>query len=81
MADIVFFRIPLCGRCKQVEANLARVTKDRPDLRVEVYTLPSHMGLARSHGLLIVPALIISGKPYRGILSTEEILSALAAPR
>jgi len=80
-ADIIFFRIPLCGKCKQVEANLARVIKDRPSPRVGVYTLPSHIVLARSHGLLSVPAMIISGRPYRGTLSSEGMLSALDTPR
>ncbi|MCX6648071.1 MAG: hypothetical protein NTV61_01600 [Candidatus Bathyarchaeota archaeon] len=79
-ADIVLFRIPLCGKCKQVMANLAQVKKDRPSLRVRIYTFPDHIGLAQRHGLLTVPALLIRGKPYRGILSTGEILAALDAP-
>jgi len=76
-ADIVFFRIPLCGKCKQVAENLTQVRKARSNTRVEVYTLPDHIGLARRHGLLTVPALIIRGRPFRGILSTQEILAAL----
>jgi hypothetical protein len=79
-ADIILFRIPLCGKCKQVVANLAQVTKDRPVVRVQIYTLPDHIGLAQRHGLLTVPALLIRGKPYKGILSKQEILSALDAP-
>jgi hypothetical protein len=79
-ADIILFRIPLCGKCKQVVANLAQVKKDRPDLKVRVYTLPDHIGEARRHGLLTVPALLIRGKPHKGVLSTQEILAALDAP-
>jgi hypothetical protein len=75
--DVVLFRIPLYGKCKQVAANLAQVSKLRPDLRVKVYTLPNHIGLARRHNVLTVPALIIRGKPFRGILSTQEMLAAL----
>lgn len=79
-ADIIFFRIPLCGKCKQVIANLAQVRKDRPAVSVQIYTLPDHIGLAQRNGLLTVPALLIKGRPYKGVLSTQEILSALDAP-
>ena len=79
-ADIVLFRIPLCGKCKQVVANLAQVKKDRPAVKVQIFTLPDHIGLAQKNGLLTVPALLIKGKPYKGVLSTQEILSALDAP-
>lgn len=78
--DIVLFRIPLCGKCKQVVANLTQVKKDRPSVKVQIYTLPDHIGLAQKHGLLTIPALLIRGKPYKGVLSTDEILSALDAP-
>ncbi len=76
-ADIVLFRIPLCGRCKVVEANLAQVRKQRPDVTLQVYTLPDHIGLARKHRLLNIPAMIIRGRGYGGILSAERILAAL----
>ncbi len=56
---------------------MAQVRKVRPDVRVEVYTLPDHIGLARRNDLLTVPALIIRGRPFRGILSTQEIIAAL----
>jgi hypothetical protein len=79
-ADIVLFRIPLCGKCKQVVANLAQVKKDHPAVKVQVYTLPDHIGLAQKSGLLTVPALLIKGRPYKGVMSTEEIISALNAP-
>jgi hypothetical protein len=79
-AEIVFFRIPLCGKCKQVVANLAQVKKDRPAVRVQIFTLPDHIGLAQKNGLLTVPALLIKGKPYKGILSADEILAALDTP-
>jgi hypothetical protein len=78
--DIILFRIPLCGKCKQVVANLAQVKKDHPDVKVQIYTFPDHISLAQKHGLLTVPALLIKGKPYRGILSAEEIAAALDAP-
>lgn len=78
--DIILFRVPLCGKCKQVIANLAQVKKDRPDVKVQIYTFPDHIALAQKHGLLTVPALLIKGKPYRGILSAEEITAALDAP-
>ena len=78
-ADIVLFRIPLCGRCKVVEANLAQVKKQRSGTTVQVYTLPDHIRLARKHGLLNIPAMIIRGKGYGGILSVEKILAALEA--
>lgn len=78
-ADIVLFRIPLCGKCKQVVANLAQVKKDRPAVEVQIYTLPDHIGLAQKNGLLTVPAMLIKGKPYKGILNIQEILSALDA--
>ena len=71
-AGIVFFRIPLCGKCKQVVAKLAQVKKDRPALKVRIYTLPDHLGLARRHDLLTIPALLINGTPYRGVLSTHR---------
>jgi hypothetical protein len=79
-ADIVLFRIPLCGKCKQVVANLSQVKKVRPAVKVQIYTLPDHIGLAQRSGLLTVPALLINGKPYKGVLSTQEILSALDIP-
>ncbi|MGD0804461.1 MAG: hypothetical protein ABSA11_10365 [Candidatus Bathyarchaeia archaeon] len=60
-ADVVFFRIPLCGKCKQVATNLADVEKLHPEIRVNVYTLPDHINLAWRYGLLTVPALIIRG--------------------
>lgn len=74
-AGIVFFHIPLCGKCKQVVAKLVQVKKDRPALKVRIYTLPDHLGLARRHDLLTVPALLINGTPYRGVLSTQQILA------
>ena len=79
-ADVVLFRIPLCGRCKKVEANLAQVKELRPELRVLVYTLPDHISLTRKYGLLNIPAMIIRGKPFGGVLSTEQILAALGPP-
>ncbi len=79
-ADIILFRIPLCGKCKQVVANLAQVKKDRPSVKVQIYTLPDHIGLAQRSGLLTVPALLIRGKPYKGILSAGEIIAGLDAP-
>jgi hypothetical protein len=79
-ADIILFRIPLCGKCKQVVANLAQVKKDRPAVKVQIYTFPDHIGLAQRSGLLTVPALLIKGKPFKGVMSTQEILSALDAP-
>ncbi|HIH88589.1 TPA: hypothetical protein HA344_05190, partial [Candidatus Bathyarchaeota archaeon] len=47
---------------------------------VQIYTLPDHIGLAQRHGLLAIPALLIRGKPYKGVLSTDEILAALDVP-
>ena len=49
--DIIFFRIPLCGKCKQVAANLAQVKKNRPQVKLEVYIFPSHIDLARKNGI------------------------------
>ncbi len=77
--DIILFRVPLCGKCKQVVANLARVKKDRPAVKVQIYTFPDHIALAQKHGLLTVPALLIKGKPYRGVMGAEEIAAALDA--
>jgi len=79
--DIVMFRTPLCGRCKQVAANLAQVKKLRPDIRVQIYTLPDHIQEATRLGVLNLPLLAIRGKPFGGILSTEQILAALDAPK
>jgi len=59
---------------------LAQVKKDRPSVRVQIYTLPDHIRLAQRHGLLTIPALLIRGKPYKGVLSTDEISAALDAP-
>jgi hypothetical protein len=80
IADIIMFRIPICPKCKQVASNLTQVKEDRPGVSVKIYTLPDHIGLARNHGLLTIPALIIKGKPYRGVLSAKEIISALDNP-
>ncbi len=79
-ADVVLFRIPLCGRCKVVEANLARVRKQRPETTVRIYTLPDHVSLARRYKLLNIPAMIIRGRGYGGVLSVERILAALDNP-
>ncbi len=59
---------------------MAQVKKDRPAVKVQIYTLPDHIGLAQRSGLLTVPALLIKGRPYRGVLSTGEILAALDVP-
>ena len=49
-------------------------------MKVQIYTLPDHIGEARKYGLLTVPARLIKGKPHKGILSTQEILAALDDP-
>lgn len=49
-ADIVLFRIPLCGKCKQVVTNMTQVNKDHPSLKVQIYTLPNHISEANKHG-------------------------------
>lgn len=78
--DVVMFRIPLCGRCRQVEANLAQLKKNRPTLSVQIYTLPDHMSEASKYHILNMPLVVIKGKPYGGVLSAEEIAAALDAP-
>jgi len=77
-ADVVFFRIPLCRKYKQVEVNLAQVRKHRPNLKVEIYTLLDHIGFAQRHDLLAAPAFIIHGKPFRDILSIPEMQAVLS---
>lgn len=75
--DVVFFRIPVCGKCKAAALSLKSLGEERPELKILELNLLSNIGLARSLGLLTAPALLVKGKPLRGPVTKEEIRDAL----
>ena len=75
--DIIFFRIPLCPKCKVMEKVLEEVREERSDVTVRKLYLFTNLGLARSFNLMTAPALIVRGKTFLGITTKQEILSSL----
>ncbi|MBN2336747.1 hypothetical protein JXL21_14415 [Candidatus Bathyarchaeota archaeon] len=75
--DIVLFTAPLCPKCVVVKRRLAEVAKEMPDLAVEELSIFTNLGLAMKHGFLTVPAMLVRGKPLRGVVSKQAILDAL----
>lgn len=76
-ADIVFFRIPICSKCRAVARNLEAVKEEHPEIAVRELNLLFNIGLAKKHGLMTVPALLIRGEPLTGIVSKETIMEKL----
>lgn len=75
--DIILFRVPFCGKCAAVSKTLREINVEIPGLVIKELSLATNLLLARKHGLFSVPALLIRGKPLRGLVSKQEILEAL----
>jgi hypothetical protein len=79
--DIIFFRIPLCSKCKAVAGHLRAIREEHPEITVSELNFITNLGLARRHGLMTVPALLVRGRPLTGPVSKGEILEALGLDR
>jgi glutaredoxin len=77
--DIIFFKIPLCPKCKEVGRTLEAVKAERPEVTVKELNLITNLGLARKHGVMTAPALLVRGRPMTGVVSREALLEALAS--
>ena len=75
--DIIFFRIPLCPKCKAVASHLSAIREEHPEITLSELNIITNLGLARRHGLMTVPAMLVRGKPLTGPVSKGEILEAL----
>ncbi len=75
--DIIFFRIPLCPKCKEVAGHLRAIREEHPEVTVSELNIITNIGLARRHDLMTVPALLVKGRPMTGPVSKDEILEAL----
>ena len=75
--DIIFFRIPICPKCKVVDIHLKALKEENPKLTVRELNLLTNLGLARKHGIMTVPALIVKDQPLTGLVSKEDILEIL----
>jgi len=75
--DIIFFSLPLCPKCKVVAGHLEAIRRERPEISVREANILTNIGLARKHGLLTIPSLLVRGRPLRGVVTKEEIVEAL----
>lgn len=75
--DILFFRLPLCSKCKAVAHHLKSIREEHPEVIVKELNIITNLGLARRLGLMTVPALIVKGEKLTGLVSEETILEKL----
>lgn len=75
--DIIFFRIPMCWKCRAVASHLRAMKEERPELKIVELSLLGNIGLARKLGLVTAPSLLIRGRPLKGLVSKEEIRATL----
>jgi glutaredoxin len=75
--DIIFLTLPICPKCTTMKRRLDKIVQDHPEIKVEERSLLSNIGFARENGILTVPAMIVKGKPIRGVVPEKDILDAL----
>jgi glutaredoxin len=76
--DIVLFTIPLCPKCVAVKRHLSEISMERPEITVKELNLLTNMGLALRHGFMTVPAMLVRGKPLKGVVSKQTIIDKLS---
>lgn len=75
--DIIFLTLPVCPKCTTMKRRLEEIVKTHPDVTIDERSLLGNIGLARENGILSVPAMLVKGKPIRGVVSETVILDAL----
>ena len=76
--DIVLFTIPLCPKCVTVKRHVAEISKEHPELTVKELNLLTNMGIALRYGFLTAPAMLVRGKPLKGVVSKQTIMDKLS---
>jgi hypothetical protein len=66
--DVVFFKMPLCSKCREVEGHLKAIKDEHPEITIRELNMITNLGLARRHGVTTVPALLVGGKPLNGLI-------------
>jgi hypothetical protein len=56
---------PSCRKCRETEAVLAAVERERPG-RVTVRVMPLSQAQAAGHGVLLTPTVLVNGKVLCG---------------
>ncbi len=76
--DIVLFTIPLCPKCAVVKRHISEIVKEHPDLIVKELNMLTNIGLVLRHGVLTAPAMLVRGKPLKGVVSKQTIRDKLS---
>ena len=76
--DIVLFTIPLCPKCVAVKRYVSEISQERPGITVKELNLLTNIGVAMRHGLLTAPAILVRGKPLKGVVSKQTITDMLS---
>lgn len=76
-SDIIFLTLPICPKCITMKRRLDEIIQSHPEIKVEERSLLGNIGFARENGILSVPAMLVKGKPIRGVVSKDVILDAL----
>ena len=75
--DIILLTIPVCPKCTTMKRRLENIVEAHPEITVEERSLLGNIGFAREKGILTVPAMLVRGKPIRGVVSESVILDSL----
>ncbi len=76
--DKMLFTIPLCPKCVAVKRHVSEISKEHPELTVKELNMLTNMELARKHGFLTAPAMLVRGKPLKGVVSKQKIIDTLS---
>ncbi len=69
--------LPICPKCTTMKRRLEKIIQSHPEVTIEERSLLGNIGFAREKGILTVPAMVVKGKPIRGVVSETVILDAL----
>ncbi len=76
--DIVIFTIPFCPKCVEVKRRVSEISKEHTELTVKELNMLTNIGAAMRHGFLTAPAMLVRGKPLKGVVSKQAIMEKLS---
>jgi len=60
------------------QTTVSELSKERPELTVKELNLLTNMGIALRYGFLTAPAMLVVGKPLKGVVSKQTIMDKLS---
>jgi len=60
------------------QTTVSELSKERPELTLKEFNILTNMGLALRYGFLTVPAMLVVGKPLKGVVSKQTIMDKLS---